>query len=194
MVIVSDLHGVFINCKSIDELRSEIAQKLFRVGIPYQDFRRSKVVGNKWLSEEQYSEVSKEVYTNWNYVSRMRPIGGLGKFNTFVESRNIRLIIITSVVDEMVICAKRWLKIHEVNFEKIFGIGINGDRVHFLDKFQANVYIDDRLENLEKIQKLYDQTCHKFLMASHRNSKNESSASIIKVNNLENLTHELQQI
>jgi len=194
MTIVSDLHGVFIDCRSINELRSEVAKKLFGINISPQDFRRSKVIGSGWLLEEQYSRVGKEVYGNWEYVSRMKPINGYQNFNNFVENKNIRLVIVTSVVDEMLVYAKRWLKNHKINFEKVFGVGISGDRTHFLDEFQADVYIDDRIDNLERIQKTLKLPCHKFLMVADESQPKYMVGIVEVVNDLEDLTRELQQL
>lgn len=152
MTIVSDLHGVFINGFSIMELRSEVAEKLFHVKISPKDYRKDKVIGGGWLSAEQYGKVSREVYGKWEYASRMEPIKGYEYFCDFIKHQGCRLIILTSVVDEMLVCAKQWLKNHNIGFERIVGVGTGGDRIGLLKDCEANVYIDDRIENLAIIR------------------------------------------
>lgn len=194
MTIVSDLHGVFIDGFSIMKLRSEVAEKLFQVKISPKDYRKDKVIGNGLLSAGQYGKVSREVYGEWEYVSRMEPIKGYEYFCDFIKNQGCRLIILTSIVDEMLVCAKQWLRNHNIEFERIVGVGTGGDRTELLKDCGANVYVDDRIENLVIIKE--DASLKKinlFLMKDfYRCGQNINGVKI--VNNLKELAIILERV
>ncbi len=194
MTIVSDLHGVFIDSFSIMKLRSEVTEKLLQVKISPEDYRKDKVIGDGWLNTGQYGKVSREVYGKWEYVSRMEPIKGYEYFCDFIKHREHRLIILTSVVDEMLVCAKQWLKNHNIGFERIVGVGTGGDRIGLLKDYEANVYIDDRIENLAIIREDEDlKKINLFLMKGFYPCEQNISGVKI-VNNLKDLAMILERV
>lgn len=146
MKIGVDFDGVITQCAKI---KAYTAEKRFGVKIYWANFKREVVVGNKWLTEAQYNEVSAYAYGSWRYAQLMEFAQGAKLYLSILREQGHDLFIITSRTGVMFDVADRWLQKEGLCFIPRIGVGYGQDKSPILEILDIEAYIDDDLDKLE---------------------------------------------
>jgi len=179
-----DFDGVFSDC---GDLKSKAAKKLYNKDIPKEKFKRELVIGGGILTEDEYSNLQKQIYRNDEYADLMDIVPGvldfLPKIQEIADTK-----IITSRSGEYLEVAKRWLEKKGI---KINAVGVGKD----VSKLEAakglDVYIDD---DFDKLEPLIGSVSNLFLFEWGYNSHVEVPVSVRRVKNWEEFYKEILKI
>ena len=145
MKIGLDFDGVISDC---GKLKADCAKSLYGVNIPGSQFKRDFVIGNGWLTEEQYREITKAVYYTREIGIHMEPVeGALSGVPKLVKDGH-KVSVITSRRDTELEIAKEWSAKQGLPLEFV-GVGYRNNKVQAASGL--DVYVDDDLHKLEPL-------------------------------------------
>lgn len=140
MKIGLDFDGVISDCS---ELKSRMAKSLYGVDIPPGKFKKEIVVGEKFLTLEQYRSLQKQIYNTREIGLTMKEVpGAISGINTLLKQHEV--VIITSRETEAADIAREWLMRRDVNIP-ILSVEYGADKIIARD---CSVFIDDDMDKL----------------------------------------------
>src|SRR3989344_6545639 len=145
MKIGLDFDGVISDC---GRLKSDGAKRLYGVEIPPEKFKTEIVVGQGFLTLEQYRSLQKQIYGTREIGLLMKEFDGVIDYTQRLISEGHDLTIITSRGIQESEIAREWMRMVKLNLP-LNGIGggvKKTDACRGLD-----VYIDDDLDKLEPL-------------------------------------------
>ncbi|MBI4489777.1 MAG: hypothetical protein HY694_11880 [Deltaproteobacteria bacterium] len=145
MKIGLDFDGVISDC---GKLKSDCAKMLFGVDIPGGQFKRDLVIGNGWLTEEQYQEITKAVYYNREVGTLMEPVDGVVASVPKLFEAGHKVLVITSREEINLEIAREWIERHRLPLELV-GVGLHNSKAQAA--MGLDVYVDDDLHKLRPL-------------------------------------------
>ncbi|MBI4523911.1 MAG: hypothetical protein HY695_08885 [Deltaproteobacteria bacterium] len=156
MKIGLDFDGVISNCA---KLRSDYARQRFGVDVPGELFKRDIVLGNGWLTSDQYQEISRAIYYTKEVGLLMEPVDGVKAWVPKLIEEGHQISVITSRADAVLEIAKEWAKHQSLGLDLI-GVGIGNSKAPAAAGL--DVYVDD---DLHKLKPLVGVVPHLFLFS-----------------------------
>jgi len=145
MKIGLDFDGVISDC---GKLKSDGAKKLYGVDIPPARFKKEIVVGERYLTLEQYRELQRIIYGTREIGFLMEPVDGVLYYLPRLITEGHTVIVVTSRGEVGVRIAKEWSvrKGLQINFVSVGQSNSKVDASVGLDLF-----VDDDLDKLEPL-------------------------------------------
>lgn len=146
MNIGLDFNGVIVDW---GKLTCEGARELYSVDIPLEKSRKEMIVGEGYLTEEQYVELQLTLNRTREFGSRMEPLyGALYYISRLIEDGH-KVIVVTSRSMPALAIAKEWSSERGLYLDFIsVGYGVSkADAAQGLDLF-----VDDSLEKLKQLK------------------------------------------
>ena len=186
MKIGLDFDGVISNCA---KLKSHCAKMLHGVDIPAGLFKRDLVIGNGWLTAEQFQEVGKAVYYSREFGSLLEPVDGtLSYLPKLIQDRHTVLVITSRKGIELEI-AEEWLCRQGLALEFISVGGYHNSKAGAAMGF--DVYVDD---DLHKLQLLVGVVPNLFLFSWEHNRRFNESGVAVRVLSWEELYKKIETL
>ncbi len=145
MKIGLDFDGVISDC---GKLKADCAKMLYGVDIPGGQFKRDLVIGNGWLTEEQYKEITKAVYYDRKFVSFLHPVDGALSCVPRLRGDGHTVLVITSREETNLEIAREWIERHRLPLELV-GVGLHNSKAEAA--MGLHVYVDDDLHKLKPL-------------------------------------------
>ena len=156
MKIGLDFDVVISDC---GKLKSDVAKILHGLDIPPAKFKKEMVVGEGYLTTEQYRNLQEIIYGTREFGLLMQPVVGMFDYVSKLLALGHSLVIITSRTGKELDVAREWALDKGLSIEFVgIGYGVSkADACTGLD-----VYIDD---DLDKLEPLVDIVPHRFLFS-----------------------------
>ncbi len=171
MKIGLDFDGVISDC---GKLKSDGVKRLYGIEIPPDKFKTEIVVGQGFLTLEQYRSLQKQIYGTREIGLLMKEVDGVIYYTQRLASEGHSLRIVTSRGTQESEIAREWMGRVGLNLPLI---GIGGG----VRKTEAccglDVYMDD---DLEKLEPLIGVVPHRFLFSWGYNQHVEAPKTIAK--------------
>ncbi|MBI2109478.1 MAG: hypothetical protein HYT93_04945 [Parcubacteria group bacterium] len=145
MNIGLDFDGVISDCA---KLKSEGAKRLYGVDIPPEKFKKEIVLGEKYLTEEQYLELQQTIYETREVGFLMEPVAGVLHFLPRLIAGGHTIRIITSRDGEKLNIAKEWSSRQGLELDFI---GVGGGTSKAPAAAGLDLFVDDDLDKLEPL-------------------------------------------
>lgn len=157
-----DAHGVLA---SRNEIKSELARKLYNVTIPACNFHREQVLAGGLLTDLQYELIRSEVRKLSHEV--MPEIPGALTYVPRLIGDGHQLFVITSnrESDEEFVMIAGWLQYHDLSIPLI-GCGREDTKAAAVKEHNLDAFVDDSLVKLFCIQHVVR---HRFLFSHSYN-------------------------
>ncbi len=156
MKIGLDFDGVISNC---GKLKADYARQTYGVEIPATQFKKDLVIENRWLSADQYDEVSRVVYFTREVGLRLEPVDGLFPWLLKLLKKGHGISVITSRMETDLEIAKEWSARQGLPVE-FMGVGYRNSKAERV--LGLDVYVDD---DLHKLKPLVGIVRHLFLFS-----------------------------
>lgn len=145
MKIGLDFDGVISDC---GKLKSFGAKKLYGIDITPAKFKKEIVVGEGYLTIEQYRELQKIIYGTWKVGFLMQPVNGVLDFLPRLIADGHDLVVVTSRDGTELEIAKKW-SIQQGLSLSFIGVGYANNKAEAARGL--DVYIDDDIDKLEPL-------------------------------------------
>lgn len=147
MKIGIDFDGVICDC---GRLKIEAAKQLYGVDIPSAQSEKELVIGNGWLTQEQYRELKRVIYETKEFYPSMRLVDGALFYLAKLIADGHAVSVITSRLGLGLEIAREWTTRQGLALE-IVGVGYGNDKVEATRGI--DVFIDDDLRKLRLLAK-----------------------------------------
>lgn len=161
MKIGLDFDGVVSDC---GKLKSDTAKKLYGLDIPPKKFKKEIVIGEGYLTAEQYRDLQKTIYGTREVGLLMEPVEGMLESIPQLLALGHTLLVVTSRTEVELEIAKEWSLNQGLNLD-FFGVGYGVSKAAACTGL--DVYIDD---DLDKLEPLVGIVPHRFLFSWGYNS------------------------
>ena len=161
MKIGLDFDGVISDC---GKLKSDIARELYGLDIPPEKFKKEIVIGEGYLTTEQYRDLQKIIYGTYKFGLRMEPVIGVLESIPRLMASGHTLLVVTSRTETELEIAKEWCAKQGLALNFI-GVGYGRSKAEAC--VGLDVYIDD---DLDKLEPLVNIVPHRFLFSWGYNS------------------------
>jgi len=185
MRIGLDFDGVISDC---GKLKSDCAKKLYGVDIPPAKFKKEIVVGEKYLTAEQYRELQKVIYGTREMGFLMKPVDGVLYFLPRLVADGHAVLVVTSRGEVELEIAKEWSTRQGLRLNFV-GVGYGNSKANAANGL--DFYIDD---DLEKLESLVDVVPHRFLFSWGYNAHVDVGTVAKRVASWEELHHTIQML
>jgi len=156
MKIGLDFDGVISDC---GKLKSDGAKRLYGVDIPPAKFKKEIVVGEKYLTAEQYHELQKIIYGTREIGFLMEPVGGVLHYLPRLIANGHAVLVVTSRGEVELEIAKEW-SVHQGLRLDFVGVGYRNSKAGAATGL--DLYVDD---DLDKLKPLVGVVPHRFLFS-----------------------------
>lgn len=158
MKIGLDFDGVIANC---GQLKSDGAKKLYGVEIPPEKFHKEIVVGENYLTLDQYQKLQKIIYgTRAREIGLlMEPVAGVLSFLPRLIVDGHSVMVVTSRGEAELDIASEWSFSQGLRLDFI-GVGRKENKARFVGGL--DFYVDD---DLDKLKPLVGIVPHLFLFS-----------------------------
>ncbi|MCX6703255.1 MAG: hypothetical protein NTV02_01010 [Candidatus Zambryskibacteria bacterium] len=174
MKIGLDFDGVIA-----DSLAAKVtaAREMFAVSIPPDLCERKLIMQHQLLTEEQYDEVNRRVFSGRGVA--IEEIHQACLYIQILQAHryNIRVVTSRSNSDRTLACALEWLRVKNQTL-KVSGVGYKKSKVDACRGL--DVFVDD---DLEKLVPLVGTVNHLLLFSSPTNRDHEMPSGIHRVDN-----------
>lgn len=154
MRIGLDFDGVISDC---GQLKSMGAARLYGVTIPPEKFKKEIVLGEKWLTPEQYRELQSNIYGTPELGLLMDPVPGMIEYLPLLISDGHQVTIITSRANTELSIARTW-SVRQGLALTFIGVGYGNSKAEAARGL--DVFVDD---DLDKLVPLVPVVPHRFL-------------------------------
>lgn len=164
MNIGLDFDGVISDC---GKLKSDGCKKLYGVNIPPAKFKKEIVVGEKYLTLEQYCKLQKIIYETREIGFLMEPVEGVLHFLPLLIAEGHTVLVVTSRGEVGLEIAKEWTAQQKMQLNFV-GVGYGNSKASAASGL--DLYVDD---DLDKLEPLVGIVPHRFLFSWDYNSHAE---------------------
>ena len=130
------------------KLKSDGAKKLYGVEIPPTKFKKEIVVGEKYLTTEQYGELQKIIYRTREIGFLMEPVDGVLHFLPRLVADGHTVLVVTSRGEVELEIAKDWSTRQGLRLNFV-GVGYGNSKASAANGL--DFYVDDDLDKLEPL-------------------------------------------
>ena len=178
MKIGLDFDGVISNC---GKLKSDGAKRLYGVDIPPAKFKKEIVVGEGYLSLEQYRDLQKIIYETREIGFQMEAVNGVIHYlpKLIADGHIIRILTSRDAMSTEI--AKEWSTRQGFQLDFI-SVGYGNTKVEAATGL--DVYVDD---DLDKILPLVGIVPHRFLFSWGYNIYVDVGSVAVRVESWKNL-------
>lgn len=142
MRIGLDFDGVISDC---GKLKSDTAKKLHGLDIPPEKFKKEIVIGEGYLTADQYRYLQEIIYETREVGFLMEPVAGVLQYIPELLALGHALLVVTSRGEAALKVAKEWSLRQGIALEFV-GAGHDASKVAACTGL--DVYIDDDLDKL----------------------------------------------
>lgn len=185
MKIGLDFDGVISDC---GKLKSDGSKKLYGVDIPPAKFKKEIVVGEKYLTMEQYRELQKTIYGTREIGFLMEPVDGVLHFLPRIIADGHTVLVVTSRGEVELEIAKEWSTRQGLQLDFI-GVGYGNSKANAANGL--DFYVDD---DLEKLESLVGVVPHRFLFSWGYNAHVEIGDVAKRIASWEELYNTIQTL
>jgi len=173
MNIGLDFDGVMAD--TID-LKHKMAKEMFGVeGIPSERFKEYMVVGDGYMSKENYRKLMNTVCGDRKIGVQAKAVPGAVEYIKLLKQQDHNLTVISSRENEEFEVLKDWCKQRDLDL-KYISVGYGKDKIQYSGSL--DVYIDD---DLPKLKPLIGITRNLFLLTQVHNINHELPEGIRRV-------------
>lgn len=162
MKIGLDFDGVISDC---GKLKSDGAKKIYGLDIPSAKFKKEIVIGEKYLTAEQYRELQKTIYGTKEIGLLMKPVDGVLHYLPRLLADGNMVLIVTSRGEVELEIAKEWSTSQGLQLDFV-GVGYGNSKAGAAAGL--DLYVDD---DLDKLEPLVGIVPHRFLFSWGYNAK-----------------------
>ena len=141
------------------KLKSDAAKKLHGLDIPSEKFKKEIVIGEGYLTAEQYRDLQRIIYGTREVGFLMEPVSGVLESVPQLLALGHTLLIVTSRGEVELEIAKEWSVKRGLALDFV-GVGYGVSKAVACTGF--DVYIDD---DLDKLEPLVNIVPHRFLFS-----------------------------
>ncbi len=178
MKIGLDFDGVISDC---GKLKADIAKRAYGANIPAAQFKKDIVLANRWLTPDQYDEISRAVYFTREVGLRLAAVDGVFSCLPRLMEDGHSVLVITSRMEIDLEIAKEWSKKQGLSVELV-GVGYRNSKAR--TALGLDVYVDD---DLHKLEPLVGVVPHLFLFSWQYNERFNEGGVAVRVSSWEEL-------
>ncbi|MFH0905107.1 MAG: hypothetical protein V1826_00065 [bacterium] len=145
MKIGLDFNGVIADCAG---LKQQWITRLFGKLVPYENLPKAKLVGDGWLSVDQYNALKHCIYTNEGFGSAIQSVPGAIVCIKQLLQDGHEIIVVTSRWAESLTMAQDWVRKQGLDLS-VMGVGLGNSKAPAAAGL--DVFVDDDLENLQDL-------------------------------------------
>lgn len=161
MKIGLDFDGVISDC---GKLKSDVTKELYGLDIPPEKFKKEIVIGEGYLTSNQYRDLQNIIYKTREFGFLMKPVAGVLESIPYLLALEHTLLIVTSRGEIELEIAKEWSFNQGLTLDFI-GVGYGVSKANACKGL--DIYIDD---DFEKLEPLVGIVPHRFLFSWGYNS------------------------
>ena len=169
--------------------KSKQAKKMYNVDISPDMYKRELVVP-KFLTEEQYRLVQKEVYEKKDISLSMPPVPGALDYLPRLLKELHMVTVITSRYNNSADIAQEWL-VKNGLYVPVIGVPYPLSKAEACKELDLNIYVDD---DLDKLEHLVDIVERRYLFSQPYNRHNNPGDIAKRVDSWQQLYFEIQSL